>query len=470
MSLKKIHSLWHSLAFRLALYYAGILMASCCTAFVVFHVIVSSVIQSNRDRMLMGDLTELMASLNKTQGIQEFKDAVDAETASDGVQNIVIRLFSENGKEIFSSDMSSWGSIGISPQARRQLKKGSVNFLENRNVPGREYKARFIYGLTGRGQILQIGASMEQDEKFLILFWAAFGILISLVIPFATFSGWLIGKRALMGVEQVTKTALNISRGDLGQRVSVGSGAEEITRLAGTFNTMLDRIDTLVAGIRNMTDDIAHDLKKPIARIRVISERNISTNHNTNRDDQVYARIIEECDNLMQMIDTMLDVSEAEAGAAPLDMKQIDIAGIVRNAHDLFYPLAEDKGLRFVLDIPVMCLVLGDIHKSQRMIANLLDNAFKYTLPGGEVEISMKEDRDKVMISIRDTGIGISADDLPHIFERFFRCDKSRSEAGIGLGLTLAKAIAGSHGGDITVQSSPGIGSTFTVILPALIS
>jgi signal transduction histidine kinase len=466
MSLKKIRSLWHSLAFRLALYYAGILMASCCAAFFVFYVIAGSVIQTNRDQMLMGDLLELLTSL-KSEELQEFREAVNAETASDGVQNIFIRLFSSDGKEVLSSDMSSWGSMGISPQARRQLAKATGPFLENRNVPGREHRARLIYGLTGRGQILQIGAYLEHDDKFLILFWAAFGILISLVIPFATFSGWLIGRRALMGVEQVTMTALDISKGELGQRVSVDSGAEEITRLADTFNTMLDRIDALVSGMRNITDDIAHDLKKPIARIRVISEKNLTNNHGTGQDEQGSARIIEECDYLMQMIDTMLDLSEAEAGAAPLDMRQIDIAGIVRNAHELFYPMAEDRGLSFTLDIPGSCPVLGDMRKIQRMIANLLDNAFKYTLPGGEVAISMKEDSDKVMISIRDNGAGISAEDLPHIFERFFRCDKSRSEAGIGLGLTLARAIVVSHGGDIMVQSSPRKGSTFTIILPA---
>jgi signal transduction histidine kinase len=469
MPLKKIRSLWRSLAFRLALYYAGILTASCCAAFFVLYIITGSVIESNRNQMLMGDLSELLTSLKK-EGFQEFRDAVDAETAADGVQNIFIRLFSVDGKEILSSDMSSWGAMGISPQARRQLAKASGPFLENRNVPGREHRARLIYGMTVRGQILQIGASLEHDDKFLILFWAAFGILMSLVIPFATFSGWLIGKRALMGVEQVTRTALEISKGDLGQRVSVDSGAEEITRLAGTFNAMLDRIDALVAGIRNITDDIAHDLKKPIARIRVISEKNLTNNHCGGQDEQGSARIMEECDYLMQMIDTMLDLSEAEAGAAPLTMRRIDIAGIVRNAHDLFYPLAEDTGLSFTLDIPEICPVLGDMRKIQRMIANLLDNAFKYTLPGGEVAISMKEDSDKVMISIRDNGLGISADNLPHIFERFFRCDKSRSEAGIGLGLTLAKAIAVSHGGDIAVQSSPGRGSTFTIVLPALIS
>src|SRR5208337_1693684 len=135
-------------------------------------------------------------------------------------------------------------------------------------------------------------------------------------------------------------------------------------------------------------------------------------------------------------------------------MEQIDITEVVRKAYELFHPLAEDKNLKFIIDIPETCHVRGDIHKIQRIIANLLDNALKYTPSGGEVSVSMKEDNNMVAIKIKDTGIGISFEDLPHIFKRFYRCDKSRSEDGVGLGLTLAKAFAVSHRGGITVSST----------------
>jgi signal transduction histidine kinase len=149
-----------------------------------------------------------------------------------------------------------------------------------------------------------------------------------------------------------------------------------------------------------------------------------------------------------------------------LQLTQIDIAAIVRNAYDLFYPLAEDKSLTFIADLPESCIIQGDIHKIQRMIANLMDNALRYTQPGGEVHIQMKEDKDQVEIAVQDTGVGVSVQELPHIFERFYRCDKSRTHSGAGLGLTLAKAIAISHGGDITAHSCLGKGSCFTITLP----
>jgi signal transduction histidine kinase len=175
---------------------------------------------------------------------------------------------------------------------------------------------------------------------------------------------------------------------------------------------------------------------------------------------------MEECDYQMQMINTILDVSEAEAGAVKLHMKEIDIAGVVRNAYEIFYPLAEDKNLNFTIAVPEKCYIMGDINKIQRMVSNLLDNALKYTPSGGKVSVLIKKDTNKVEMTIQDTGIGISEEDLPQIFERFYQCDKSRSQPGVGLGLTLAKVIAISHGGDIEVTSCFGKGSTFTLKLP----
>ncbi len=129
-------------------------------------------------------------------------------------------------------------------------------------------------------------------------------------------------------------------------------------------------------------------------------------------------------------------------------------------------PWQKTKALSFTADLLESCIIQGDIHKIQRMIANLIDNALSYTPTGGEVHIQMKEDKDRVEIAVQDTGVGISVEELPHIFERFYRCDKSRRHSGTGLGLTLAKAIAVSHGGDITAHSSLGKGSTFTISLP----
>jgi signal transduction histidine kinase len=167
------------------------------------------------------------------------------------------------------------------------------------------------------------------------------------------------------------------------------------------------------------------------------------------------------------MINTMLVISKTEAGVNHIDAVEMDIGAVVRDACDLFQAPAEDKDIRLTCDADVHFNILGDHRLIQRMIANLLDNAIKYTPACGRVDVSMNAaDNQMVSLSVSDTGVGISEKDRPRVFERFYRCDPSRSEAGIGLGLSFARAIARAHGGDITVTSEVGQGSTFTITLP----
>jgi len=463
MSLKRLLDSRHTVAFRLALYYSGVFTASFFVAILIFYFILGASLQRMHDRELQSDLMR-MASVLRSGGSIELQRALWNEAESKGIHDIFLCLLDREGKVLFATDMTHWGNMGISHEALMLSRK--AHLFETRKMPRHGSRARIIYGLIGPDTILQIGESTKHDDEFLERFLEGFGVIMALIIPFATWIGWLMGKRALHGVERIRQTALDISKGDLCQRVSVKPGNDEISELARTFNAMLDRINSLVLSMRNMTDDIAHDLKKPISRIRVIAEKGLSYDVRKDQNAVDAIRIIEECDYLMQMINTMLDVSEAETGAARLHLEQTDLSAIVRSAYELFYPLAEDKNLQFTAEIPGPVIVLADVHKIQRMVANLLDNALTYTPQGGEVNILMKEDRGKAEITVRDTGDGISAEDLPHIFERFYRCDRSRTHAGAGLGLTLAKAIAISHGGDIRAQSSPGKGSTFTITLP----
>jgi signal transduction histidine kinase len=168
------------------------------------------------------------------------------------------------------------------------------------------------------------------------------------------------------------------------------------------------------------------------------------------------------------MINTMLMISKAEAGVDHLTREKIDLAEVVQEACRLFEPTAEDKGIALSCSchFPDEIHFLGDTQMIQRMLSNLLDNAIKYTPQGGSVSVSVSENDGHVVVSVKDTGIGISARDLPHIFERFYRGDESRSQTGIGLGLSLARAIARGHGGDIRATSNPNQGSTFTITLP----
>jgi heavy metal sensor kinase len=256
----------------------------------------------------------------------------------------------------------------------------------------------------------------------------------------------------------------------LEERVPVKPRGDEIDQLATTFNQMLDRIQTLVTEIKEMSDNIAHDLRSHITRIRGAAEVTLTTGRSLNEYESLTAGTIEECDRLLDMINTMLMISKTESGVNIPSREEIDLGKLMREACELFGPSAEDKGVTLTCKAPDGTRLFGDAQMIQRMLSNIVDNAIKYTPAAGAVTVSLSQRDDQVFVSVNDTGVGISPDDLPRIFERFYRCDQSRSKPGIGLGLSLARAIARAHGGDITAASIPDQGSTFTINLPKAFS
>ena len=364
--------------------------------------------------------------------------------------------------------MSYWRNIGIEKEAIEELLQGNRYVFSTLTDPAdRKLQVRILYSLIGRSVVLQLGEAMETSSQFIEAFQKNFVITISVLLVLAAVIGWFMARKALSGVAVLTRTAQHISGGALGSRVPLTHKGDEIDQLAATFNQMLDRIETLVVGTREMSDNIAHDLKSPVTRIRGIAEVTLTTDPSLRSYENMAASIIEECDRLLDLINTMLVISKTEAGVDKLNFEKLDMAGIIKDACNLFQSSAEDKQTELTCRLSEKLFVKGDRRMLQRMVANLLDNAIRYTLSGGEVQVSVAPDRvNRARIVIKDTGIGISSEDLPHIFERFYRCEPSRTLSGTGLGLSLALAIARAHGGNINVSSTLGKGSTFTITLP----
>lgn len=467
MSLRTAIKFGPSLAFRLTLWYAGIFTISLFSAFLVFYFFVSAEFKNQTDDELLSRTREL-ESLFYVNGLDAVKRVAVLEAQAAGEKKIFVRLLTPNGTAFSSSNMSYWKNISVSTAAVKQLGSGVDAVFETVSITQRSHKVRVLYSLISRGVILQLGQSLEQQSRFFRAFQRIFILAMFFLVLSSAFIGWFMARRATSGVETITKTAQHISQGAMDQRVPVGTGGDEIARLAAAFNRMLDRIQDLVDNIREISDNIAHDLKGPVTRIRGLAEVTLTTAETLPEFKSMAAGTIEECDRLMDTINTMLLISRTESGVETVTREPIDLTALMQDACDLFGPMADDKGITLSCETGSPCPISGDLKKIQRMVANLIDNAVKYTPAGGSIRLSTEKGTDGfVTLTVSDTGIGISSKDVPHIFNRFFRADPSRSETGAGLGLSLARTVARAHGGDIVVRSRPGSGSTFIVSLPA---
>lgn len=466
MSLKTRLSIQNTLAFRLTLWYAIIFTLSSSIAFLLFYTLVTSIVRDRTDQELLGQARRF-ATILSNEGAEEVTKNMLIEAQAAGVRKVFFRLLYPNGQAFSSSNMTYWKDISVDLGAIKQLMQGTSYVIDTITIPSRKQRVRILYALLSPGIAIQVGESMEGYSRFLDAFKIILIFTMAILLVVAAGVGWFMAKRAVSGVDAVTRTARKISANVLQERVPVKDTGDEIDLLAKTFNEMLDRIESLVREVKEMSDNIAHDLKSPITRIRGAAEVTLTTSHSIGDYEGMAASIIEECDRLLDMINTMLLISKTEAGVEKPSLENLDLSKLLKDTCELFAPVAEDKGIALQCVTPETIQLTGDIHMFQRMFSNLLDNAIKYTREGGRVDVILSEDsHGKVSVSVHDTGIGISWDELPKIFERFYRGDRSRSTSGIGLGLSLSSAIARAHGGDIAVSSTIGEGSTFTVTLP----
>ena len=466
MSLNLKTSWPSTLATRLTLWYTLLSTLSFVLVFALAYFLVATLLLRQVDDDLVEDIEEFSESY-KELGLEGLWSQLLQEVAADGAQNLFFQLFDRQGVPLRRTNDSDWQGIPPVAGLIATLEEDGP-LLQPLDLEQQEFQARAVYGFitSGTGDyILQIAETLEERGEVLELVVGIF--LVSLpLFGLASFTGGrFMARRSLSGVEEVTATAIDISNGAINQRVSESDRGEEIERLAATFNTMLDKIQILIKGMREMTDNIAHDLKSPLASIRGIAETSLTSQSEDPAIQHLTGSIIEECDRLLHLINTMLDLSETEAGLTP-DMEPLNFTALIRDACELYQVLANDSGIELHCHCDADVHIDGNRQFLQRLIGNLLDNAIKYTPAGGEVSIEQVMSDADVIVKVRDTGPGIKEEDMPRIFERFYRGDQSRSKPGTGLGLSLARAIVSAHLGSISVQRSINGGSLFTVRLP----
>ena len=447
----------NTLANRLALAYAGAFAVFLLFAFVIAYFSFSALLSSRLTEDLEEDLDEMRLSF-ANGGLREVLDDVDNELRTGDAADVFFRVV-DNNKELFISDTTSWENL------RSKLSDFITNgepAIQKIQFESQEYPALVISGLlSDTGPLITIGESTEQNGEILEILLGLFILMAILVMPLAYAVGWWVSQRAVKGIKAIGDAAVDIERGHLDRQVDFKGAGLEIQQLGDRFNAMAQRIQQLINEMREMIDNIAHDLRSPITRIRATAE---TLSHSTECSHGAL-QVLHECDGLIRLINTTLDVSEAEAGVVPAHKELVDLGQLTQDVCELFEPAFEQRQLQLHCAIGPAA-IQGFRTYLQRLIANLLDNAVKYTPKGGNIYVKVYNGNGHVALIVEDSGVGINQKDIDRVFDRFFRGDQTRQEKGSGLGLSFCRAVARLHYGNIQVISDIGKGSRFTLTFP----
>jgi heavy metal sensor kinase len=287
----------------------------------------------------------------------------------------------------------------------------------------------------------------------------------SLVLLIGLAGGWWLVSRAIRPIENISAAAVKISAGDLSQRINVAEAESELGRLAAVLNSTFARLDAAFAQQKQFASDAAHELRTPVSVMLTQTQ----TALNRGRTAPEYRETVEACQRAAQrmrkLIGALLELARLDVGQEQMKRLRFDFSRTVADCVDLVKPLAKASGIKIFTELSPL-EITGDAERLAQVATNLLTNAIQYNNPNGEVRVKVASHGGLATLTVSDTGNGISRDDLPHIFKRFYRCDKSRTGGNTGLGLAISKAIVEAHGGTIEVSSEEDDGTTFTVRLP----
>jgi signal transduction histidine kinase len=276
-----------------------------------------------------------------------------------------------------------------------------------------------------------------------------------------------LASRTLRPIRSLIETLRSIiETGKMEVRAPTHQTGDELDVLATLFNVLLGKINILITGMQRSLDNVAHDLRTPLMRLRGIAETALRSEQTREGSREALMDSLEESERIVSMLNTLMDISEADAGTMKLHLEEVDLLDLIEDVVRLYQHVAEERGIRIHTSCARGLYLTVDLNRMRQALANLLDNAIKYTRPGGRVDIEARSRQYEIVIMVSDRGMGISHEELPKIWDRLYRGDKSRSEHGLGLGLSLVKAIVQAHKGHVDVSSISGVGSSFYIYLP----
>lgn len=455
---------FRSLWFRLAVQFTITFLVCLLGAFSLSYYLVQSSLEKASRQVIAAKWRE-MASHITDSNTRQLSDYLAAEANRHRNASFMVRVVTENASTLYLKAPETQQVFEFDHMYSATKDALKIPEWQALQAVGDEDRFDILTEPVGSGLYLQVGRSSEDREAVLSQIMVAFSSAGLALFFFSSLIGAWYAKNALFPIRQLVGTMKSIEQGDLSKRVAVSTSADELQDLGVTFNKMVDRIERLVTAMKDSLDNVAHDVRTPLTRIRNIVEKALML-----REPDLAFSALEECSEnvseLTQLINQLLDISEAQAGVMKIRAEKVNIKDLIDQVLELYEFVAEEKRITMTVAVDPMLSWSLDRRRMKQVVANLIDNAIKFSPEGSKIEVAATTEQAELRLSVSDQGIGVPTEERERIWDRLYRGDKSRSTAGLGLGLAIVRSIVEAHLGTVTVQGNSPRGSRFVVILP----